>query len=63
MAAISRFFKNVTSEMRKVTWPTRKELATYTVTVVITVILFAVFFMVLDFGIEQLVQYVLKLGN
>ncbi|WP_088811008.1 MULTISPECIES: preprotein translocase subunit SecE [Listeria] len=59
MSAISRFFKNVTSEMRKVTWPTRKELTSYTVTVVITVILFAVFFMLLDFGIEQLIQLIL----
>nr|WP_241432851.1 preprotein translocase subunit SecE [Listeria fleischmannii] len=45
--------------MRKVTWPTRKELTSYTVTVVITVILFAVFFMLLDFGIEQLIQLIL----
>ncbi|EIA20371.1 preprotein translocase subunit SecE [Listeria fleischmannii 1991] len=59
MSAIARFFKNVTSEMRKVTWPTRKELTSYTVTVVITVILFAVFFMLLDFGIEQLIQLIL----
>ncbi len=59
MSAISRFFKNVASEMRKVTWPTRKELTSYTVTVVITVILFAVFFMILDFGIEQLIQLIL----
>ncbi|WP_099223727.1 MULTISPECIES: preprotein translocase subunit SecE [Listeria] len=59
MSAISRFFKNVSSEMRKVTWPTRKELASYTVTVVFTVILFAVFFMVIDFGIEQLIQLIM----
>lgn len=59
MSAIARFFKNVTSEMRKVTWPTRKELTSYTVTVVITVILFAVFFMLLDFGIEQLIKFIL----
>ncbi|EUJ21760.1 preprotein translocase subunit SecE [Listeria kieliensis] len=56
MSAITRFFKNVASEMSKVTWPTRQEMVKYTVTVVITVILFAVFFMVLDFGIEQLIQ-------
>ncbi|EUJ33846.1 preprotein translocase subunit SecE [Listeria floridensis FSL S10-1187] len=59
MSAITRFFKNVGSEMSKVTWPTRQEMVKYTVTVVITVILFAVFFMVLDFGIEQLIQLIL----
>ncbi|ECW8276571.1 TPA: preprotein translocase subunit SecE, partial [Listeria monocytogenes] len=26
MSAIARFFRNVSSEMHKVTWPTRKEL-------------------------------------
>ncbi|MBC1421295.1 preprotein translocase subunit SecE [Listeria seeligeri] len=59
MSAIARFFRNVSSEMHKVTWPTRKELLTYTVTVVITVILFALFFMVIDFGIEQLIQLIM----
>ncbi|ECR3486324.1 TPA: preprotein translocase subunit SecE [Listeria innocua] len=58
MSAIARFFRNVSSEMNKVTWPTRKELLTYTVTVVITVILFALFFMLIDFGIEQIIKLI-----
>ncbi|EAD5843464.1 preprotein translocase subunit SecE [Listeria innocua] len=58
MSAIARFFRNVSSEMLKVTWPTRKELLTYTVTVVITVILFALFFMLIDFGIEQIIKLI-----
>lgn len=59
MSAIVNFFRNVASEMRKVSWPTRKELVTYTVTVIITVILFAVFFMLVDFGIEQIIKLVI----
>ncbi|EGY5006836.1 preprotein translocase subunit SecE [Listeria monocytogenes] len=58
MSAIARFFRNVSSEMYKVTWPTRKELLTYTVTVVITVVLFALFFMLIDFGIEQIIKLI-----
>ncbi|KHK05118.1 preprotein translocase subunit SecE [Listeria monocytogenes SHL002] len=61
MSAIAKFFRNVSSEMHKVTWPTRKELLkkkTYTVTVVITVVLFALFFMLIDFGIEQIIKLI-----
>lgn len=43
-----KFFKNVSREMKKVTWPTGKELRGYTVTVVATVAFVAVFFAVID---------------
>ncbi|EUJ19432.1 preprotein translocase subunit SecE [Listeria grandensis] len=59
MSAISRFFRNVKSEMGKVTWPTGKELRTYTITVIIAVACMAVFFMVVDFLIEMLIQFML----
>ncbi|WP_350343795.1 preprotein translocase subunit SecE [Proteinivorax tanatarense] len=35
------FFKGVKSELKKVQWPTRKELTTYTVVVVVTVLVVA----------------------
>ena len=35
------YFRDMISELKKVTWPTRKELVTYTVTVVTFVIIFA----------------------
>ncbi|EUJ28081.1 preprotein translocase subunit SecE [Listeria sp. FSL L7-1582] len=59
MSAVSRFFRNVKSEMSKVTWPTGKELRTYTITVIIAVACMAVFFMVVDFLIEMLIQFML----
>ncbi|CAM4235193.1 MULTISPECIES: preprotein translocase subunit SecE [Listeria] len=59
MSAISKFFRNVKSEMSKVTWPTGKELRTYTITVIIAVACMAVFFMVVDFLIEMLIQFIL----
>ena len=46
MANISGFFKNVGSEMRKVSWPKRKELTRYTIIVLATVAVMAVFFAV-----------------
>lgn len=47
------FFKDVTREMRKVTWPKSRELVKYTVTVIVTVSFIALFFFVIDIGITQ----------
>lgn len=52
-----RFFKNVSKEMKKVSWPTGKELRGYTVTVVGTVAFVAVFFAVID----ALISFLLNL--
>ncbi|MBM7646737.1 preprotein translocase subunit SecE [Scopulibacillus daqui] len=52
------FFRNVVIEMKKVSWPTRKELVNYTATVVVTVIFLAVFFLLIDLGISELLRLV-----
>ncbi|MFB1083223.1 preprotein translocase subunit SecE [Jeotgalibacillus sp. JSM ZJ347] len=59
MSKISNFFRNVASEMRKVSWPKRKELTKYTVTVLTTVIFVAVFFFVIDMGIDAIINWIL----
>lgn len=43
-----KFLKNVSREMKKVSWPTGKELTNYTITVVATVAFIAVFFAAID---------------
>jgi len=53
---IIEFLKNVAREMRKVTWPNRKELVNYTITVVVTVLFFAAFFFVVDLGISSILN-------
>ncbi|RDI39024.1 preprotein translocase subunit SecE [Falsibacillus pallidus] len=60
MSSITQFFRNVTSEMRKVSWPKRKELTGYTVTVFATVIFLTLFFAVVDLGISKLVRLILE---
>ncbi|GAA0434207.1 preprotein translocase subunit SecE [Lentibacillus halophilus] len=50
---LMKFFKNVSREMKKVTWPTGRELTSYTITVITTVVFVAVFFAVVDLGISQ----------
>ncbi|HSO58088.1 MAG TPA: preprotein translocase subunit SecE [Paenisporosarcina sp.] len=61
MANISGFFGNVVSEMRKVSWPKRKELTRYTVIVLSTVVVMAIFFAIIDLGISEAVRWFLAL--
>ncbi|MCM2677699.1 preprotein translocase subunit SecE [Shouchella plakortidis] len=42
--------------MRRVSWPTRKELTRYTLVVLATVAIMTVFFAVVDLGISELVR-------
>lgn len=57
------FLKDVSSEMKKVTWPKGSELYSYTLTVVVTVVFVAVFFAVIDFGISSLLNNLPFLKN
>lgn len=50
---IFKFFRNVSREMAKVSWPKGRELFNYTVTVIGTVLFFAIFFGIVDFGISE----------
>ena len=54
------FFRDVWSELKKVRWPNRKELTSYTIVVLATVTLIAVFFAVIDLGISQIMELILS---
>ncbi|PMC34181.1 preprotein translocase subunit SecE [Bacillus sp. UMB0899] len=56
MQRLINFFRDVTREMKKVSWPKGKELTKYTITVVSTVTFVAVFFAVIDLGISSLIR-------
>lgn len=58
MQRILKFFRDVGREMRKVSWPKRKEMTSYTVTVLVTVTFFAVFFALVDEGISLLIRLI-----
>jgi len=53
---ILKFLKDVSREMRKVVWPKGDELISYTITVVVTVALVAVFFTVIDLLITEVLN-------
>lgn len=50
------FFTDSWSELKKVRWPNRKELTSYTIVVLFTVIFVTLYFTVLDLGISQLLR-------
>ena len=52
---ISGFFREVVSELRKVIWPTRKELLTYTAVVIVFVTVVTTIVALLDFGFGKAV--------
>lgn len=60
MQRIVKFVQDVIREMKKVSWPKRKELTRYTITVLSTVAFFAIFFAVLDVGISELIRFILE---
>lgn len=60
MQRIVNFFRDVVREMKKVSWPKRKELTRYTITVLTTVLFMAVFFAVVDLGISEVIRIFLE---
>ncbi|MBO1005844.1 preprotein translocase subunit SecE [Pseudogracilibacillus auburnensis] len=57
MSSLFKFFRNVRSEMGKVSWPKRKELTSYTITVIVTVTILALFFA----GVDQIITLLMRL--
>ncbi len=51
---IGRFLREVRAELKKVVWPNRKELSTYTVVVIVTVAIVAVFISLVGLGFGQI---------
>ena len=51
MEGLRRLFHSVTAELKKVSWPNRKELTIYTTVVIITVLVVALIIWVWDVGL------------
>ncbi|MGV3487034.1 MAG: preprotein translocase subunit SecE [Tuberibacillus sp.] len=56
----NQFFRNVVVELKRVKWPTRKELISYTVTVLVTVAFLVIFFALIDLGVSELLRLITK---
>ncbi|MEV4758743.1 preprotein translocase subunit SecE [Micromonospora sp. NPDC049559] len=60
---LGRFFREIVAELRKVIWPTRKELLTYTAVVVVFVAVMLTIVAGLDFGFAKGVLFVFGNGG
>ncbi len=56
----ARFFKDIISELKKVTWPTPKELIKYTGAVIAFILVTAVIVGLMDMGLSALFRLVLQ---
>ena len=52
------FTRQVAAELRKVIWPTRNELVTYTVAALVFVVILSTIVLTLDYGFTKLMFYV-----
>ena len=57
------FVRQVRQEFSKVTWPSAKERNVTTIMVLIFVFIMAVFFLIIDKGLSEFIQWVLGIGN
>lgn len=55
-AGIAKFFKDTKSELKKVVWPSRKDVKTNTITVIVVVIIAAVVLVLLDMAFGGLIH-------
>ena len=55
-----QFLREVKTELKKVTWPSRKDTLSGTLVVLVAVIIIAVFLGIVDFGLSGLVKQLLR---
>lgn len=57
---VGTYFKGVKAEMKKVIWPTKKELTNYTGVVVLISAIVSLVVWVLDLGIHRVLSLIMK---
>ncbi|MBN7774585.1 preprotein translocase subunit SecE [Clostridium aminobutyricum] len=60
--SIKDYFKGIRLEIKKVVWPTKKELGSYTAIVLITCAFFAVGFWLIDMGVLTALKAILGIS-
>ena len=54
------FLSEVRNELKRVTWPSQKEVYATTVVVILVSIFFGLYLFILDFGIDSLVIWIMR---
>ncbi|MUT68172.1 preprotein translocase subunit SecE [Paenibacillus sp. NEAU-GSW1] len=52
------FFADSWAELKKVRWPNRKELTSYSIVVLLTITFVTIYFWLLDIGISSIVELI-----
>lgn len=55
---LALFYRQIIAELRKVVWPTRSQLTTYTTVVIVFVVIMIGLVTVIDFGLDKAAKYV-----
>ncbi|MEU2428710.1 MULTISPECIES: preprotein translocase subunit SecE [unclassified Streptomyces] len=55
---LALFYRQIVAELRKVVWPTRSQLTTYTTVVIVFVVIMIGLVTVMDYGLQAAVKYV-----
>jgi preprotein translocase subunit SecE len=58
--SVKQFLREDKTELKKVTWPTRKDTLSGTVVVLVAVFIFAIFLGIVDSGLSNLIKALLK---
>jgi preprotein translocase subunit SecE len=54
------FLSEVRNELKRVTWPSQKEVYATTIVVILTSAFFGVYLFVLDYGLNNLITWILR---
>jgi len=60
--SIAEYFRGVRTEIKKVVWPTRKEMGSYSIVVFLACAFFSILFGVVDYGVLAALQVVLGIN-
>ncbi|MFJ6571506.1 preprotein translocase subunit SecE [Streptomyces sp. NPDC091292] len=55
---LALFYRQIVAELRKVVWPTRHQLTTYTAVVIVFVVIMIGLVTVIDYGLSHVAKYV-----
>ncbi|MFJ2831945.1 preprotein translocase subunit SecE [Streptomyces sp. NPDC087263] len=55
---LATFYRQIVAELRKVVWPTRNQLTTYTSVVIVFVVIMIALVTVIDYGLNHAAKYV-----
>ena len=58
---IGRYFKNMWHELKKVTWPSKKDVLNYSLVVFAFMVIMGVIIGVIDFGSSALIDWIITL--